>query len=139
MAKDGLRALSVASVAVAGWLFWTAPAQAADNEGGKMYYTRYCATCHGADGKGNGPLSQQLKKPASDLTTLAKKNGGKFPYNEVLGIIDGEQPFPAHGSSEMPAWGETFQADVGGDVMEQAAVRGRLMLLTDYLRSIQQK
>jgi mono/diheme cytochrome c family protein len=117
----------------------TAWAESPQVRAGKVYYMRYCATCHGADGTGGGPMSSQLKKPAPNLTALSKDNGGKFPYNHVLGIIDGEIPYPAHGSSEMPAWGETFQSDVGGDVMQQAAIRGRLMLLTDYLRSIQVK
>jgi mono/diheme cytochrome c family protein len=144
MAKDGLRALSVVSVALLGWISWSTPAlgiseHTATVDAGKTYYHRYCATCHGANGKGDGPLSSQLKKPAPDLTTLSKNNGGKFPYIDVLNVIDGDTPYPAHGSSEMPAWGETFQSDVPGDVMQQAAVRGRLMLLTDYLRSIQQK
>jgi len=145
MAKDGLSVLRVASVALAGALLWATAVQAQKDKGpGQMYYTKYCATCHGKDGKGNGPLSQQLKKPAPDLTTLSKKNGGKFPYIEVLGILDGEVPFPAHGSAEMPAWGETFQSDIGtgdfgGDAGSQAASRGRLMLITDYLKSIQQK
>ena len=145
MTKDKLRVLRVVSVVLAGAAFWVGPvlAQGA-SAGGQMYYTRYCATCHGKDGKGNGPLSMQLKKPAPDLTLLAKQHDGKFPYIEVLGILDGEIPFPAHGSSEMPAWGETFQADIGtggggGDPDAQAMVRGRLMLITDYLKSIQQK
>jgi mono/diheme cytochrome c family protein len=145
MAKDGLCVLGVAALVLAGALLSAAPVQGARasySSAGQMYYMRYCATCHGKEGKGNGPLSTQLKKPASDLTTLSKTHGGKFPYNEVLGILDGEEPFPAHGSAEMPAWGDTFQADVGtggGDAAAEAAVRGRLMLITDYLRSIQQK
>jgi mono/diheme cytochrome c family protein len=144
MANDRLRVLIVASVVLAGWGSWSRPALAADAhvvtiDAGKVYYKQYCATCHGINGKGDGPLSSQLKKPAPDLTTLAEKNGGKFPYLQVLDIIDGDQPYPAHGSSEMPAWGATFQSDVPGDAMAAAAARGRLMLLTDYLRSIQVK
>jgi mono/diheme cytochrome c family protein len=100
---------------------------------------RYCATCHGATATGDGPLGKALKNGPPNLTLLAKKNGGKFPYMEVLDIIDGTNPVPSHGGKEMPAWGETFQSDVGGDTMQQAAVRGRLMLLTDYIRSIQER
>jgi mono/diheme cytochrome c family protein len=143
MAKDRLCGLRVASVVLVGALLWVTPAGGAQQspmvQAGQKYYMQYCATCHGKEAKGNGPLSVSLKKPAPDLTTLSKTHGGRFPYNEVLDIIDGETPYPAHGSSEMPAWGETFQSDVGGDVMQQAAIRGRLMLLTDYLKSIQQK
>lgn len=58
---------------------------------------------------------------------------------EVLDILDGATPYPAHGNSEMPAWGETFQSDVpgSGSAAGQAEVRGRLMLVTDYVRTIQ--
>lgn len=139
MAKDGFRALRVALAVLVGVVLWVAPgrAQNAMVSTGKTYYIRYCGTCHGKTGKGDGPLSKQMKKPAPDLTTLSKHNGGKFPYDHVLGIIDGDVDFPAHGSSEMPAWGETFQSDVPGE--GQAQVRGRLMLVVDYLKSIQQK
>jgi mono/diheme cytochrome c family protein len=101
---------------------------------------KYCATCHGREAKGDGPLGATLKTKPPDLTLLAKQHGGTFPYLDVLDILDGARPYPSHGSAEMPAWGQTFQSDepgASGSTMEQAAVRGRLMLLTDYLRSIQ--
>ena len=142
MVKRVVRMWSVGSVALAGLLLWGAPVSAANataGEAGKMYYRQYCATCHGMTGKGDGPLAAALKAKTPDLTQLAKKNAGKFPYLEVLDTIDGTKAIPSHGSKEMPAWGETFQADVGDGAMEQAAVRGRLMLLTDYLRSLQEK
>jgi mono/diheme cytochrome c family protein len=140
MVKRRVRLWGVESVALAGLLLWGMPVQAATPaEAGKMYYRQYCATCHGMSGKGDGPMASALKAKVPDLTQLAKKSGGKFPYMEVLDIIDGTSPLPSHGSKEMPAWGETFQSDIGADGMMQAAVRGRLMLLTDYLRSIQEK
>jgi mono/diheme cytochrome c family protein len=142
MVKRVVRVWRAGSVALAGLLLSGAVASAAYGtpaEAGKMYYRQYCATCHGMTAKGDGPLSATLKTKATDLTQLAKKNGGKFPYMDVLDTIDGAKILASHGSKEMPAWGETFQSDVSGDPMEQAAVRGRLMLLTDYLRSIQEK
>ncbi len=128
---------------IIGGLLCTAPAWAANPqavEAGRRLFVKYCATCHGREAKGDGPLAPTLKTKPPDLTALAKQHGGKFPYLEVLDILDGGMPYPAHGNSEMPAWGQTFQSDEpgrSGTVMEQAAVRGRLMLLTDYLRSIQ--
>jgi mono/diheme cytochrome c family protein len=142
MLKESVRMWSVGSGALAGLLLWGASAWAANMtpaEAGKMYYQQYCATCHGITGKGDGPMATALKAKSPDLTQLAKKNGGRFPYMDVLDTIDGSKPIASHGSKEMPAWGETFQADVGQDTMMQAASRGRLMLLTDYLRSIQEK
>ena len=135
--------LGTARVAAVAMLLCTAPAWAANRqalEAGKRLYIRYCATCHGRDGKGKGPLTGTLNTKPPDLTQLAKKQGGTFPYMEVLDILDCSVPYPAHGNSELPAWGETFQSDdpgSSGGTMEQAAVRGRLMLITDYLRSIQ--
>jgi mono/diheme cytochrome c family protein len=137
-----VRVWSAGALAFTGVLFWGVPARAASTtpaEAGKMYYKQYCATCHGANGKGDGPMSVALKTKATDLTLLAKKNGGKFPYMDVLDTIDGEKTIASHGSREMPAWGQTFQADIGDDPGTQALVRGRLMLLTDYIRSIQEK
>ena len=140
MVKDGVRVWSVGSVALTGLLLCGVPVHAATPaEAGKAYYRQYCASCHGTSGKGDGPMATALKAKTPDLTQLAKKNGGKFPYMDVLDVVDGNNPMPSHGGKEMPAWGETFQADVGGDTMQQAAVRGRLMLLTDYIRSIQEK
>ena len=134
--------LRVCCLLVGVWLC-TAPAWAVNQqavEAGKTLYIKYCATCHGRDAKGSGPLAATLKTKPTDLTGLAKSHGGTFPYLEVLDILDGSTPYPAHGNAEMPAWGQTFQSEepgASGTVMEQAAVRGRLMLLTDYLRTIQ--
>jgi mono/diheme cytochrome c family protein len=135
--------LRTACVAAVSLLLSTAPAWAVNRQAldaGKQLYNKYCATCHGHDAKGKGPLTGSLNTAPPDLTLLAKKQGGKFPYMDVLDILDGAVPYPAHGNSELPAWGDTFQSDDPGSTggtMEQAAVRGRLMLITDYLRSIQ--
>jgi len=142
MVTERFGTLSVVWVAAAACILVGRPAQAVKDStisAGKSFYTQYCAKCHGPAGKGDGPAGKDMKPPPSDLTQLSKKNGGKFPYMDVLDILDGETPSPAHGSTEMPAWGQTFQSDVGVESGAQAAVRGKLMLITDYLRSIQQK
>ena len=48
-------------------------------ESGQQMYKDYCAACHGPTGKGDGPAVEFLKAPPSDLTTMAKRNNGKFP------------------------------------------------------------
>jgi mono/diheme cytochrome c family protein len=68
---------------------------------GKAEYQSSCAPCHGKDGKGNGPVSAQLKVLPPDLTVLAKKNNGVFPFNSVYEIIDGRKAVIAHGSRDM--------------------------------------
>lgn len=132
----------IGCVALASLLLSTAPAWATSQQAtaaGKAMYVKYCASCHGPGGKGDGPLAAALKSKPSDLTLLGKKAGGSFPYMTVLDILDGTAPLAAHGPSDMPVWGETFQATgpESGSVMEQARVRGQVMLLADYLRTLQ--
>ena len=77
---------------------------------GKDLYREYCAVCHGTTGKGDGPAASALKVPPSDLTQISKKNGGKFPELQVQHIINGEADEPvAHGSKDMPVWGNLFR------------------------------
>lgn len=75
---------------------------------GKEWFRAYCASCHGDDAKGNGPVARELKEPPPDLTTLAKRNNGKFPEDYVKRVLAHGVPAPAHGSSEMPIWGPLF-------------------------------
>lgn len=108
---------------------------------GKGSYTRYCAVCHGPDGKGDGPFVPMLTKKPGDLTQLAKKNNGTFPALQVANIIDGRQEMSAHGTLDMPIWGESF-AEAGkaaGSHVGQTAARERIQLLITYLNSIQEK
>ena len=77
---------------------------------GGVIYKQNCAACHGADAKGNGPVKKVLRKPAPDLTTLAKRRGGKFPYAYVIGVLCVFAPgIPSHGSGDMPMWGPLFE------------------------------
>ena len=103
---------------------------------GKDMYTAYCASCHGADGKGNGPAASALKAAPSDLTAIQKANGGKFPADHVFEVINGRASTPAHGSADMPVWGPIFRRLSGS---HDAEVQQRVNNLTDYIRSMQQK
>lgn len=102
---------------------------------GKVLYQLYCATCHGADAKGNGPLALALKAPPTDLTTLAKRHDGKFPTEYVTQMLRFGGNSRTHGSADMPAWGPIFQYF---DKSSQAAARKRIENLCNYLASIQQ-
>jgi len=104
--------------------------------GGPELYAEYCAVCHGKDAKGNGPMAKQLKSKVPDLTTMAKRNGGKFPIERVQAIIAGtEWSESAHGTREMPIWGPVFsqiewEKDLG---------KVRINNLARYLQSLQVK
>ena len=103
---------------------------------GKEMYQAYCAACHGADGKGDGPASAALKSRPLDLTGLAKGNAGKFPELRVFGAINGDLGVAAHGSKDMPAWGSVFRRM---DSADAAGVKLRIRNLTKYIESLQVK
>ena len=104
--------------------------------GADMYRT-WCASCHGTEGKGNGPAAAALKQAPTDLTMLSKKNGGKFPAGRVRAFIEGkdEATVAAHGSREMPIWGDVFRRIAD----DQGAVTYRVVTLSSYLESLQAK
>ena len=103
---------------------------------GKQLYASYCGLCHGADAKGGGPFSPQLKVWPPDLTQLAKKNGGTFPSLHIAEIIGGEFDKPSHGSREMPVWGPVFRSMAHG---RKDSAQRRIDSLVKYLESLQQK
>lgn len=103
---------------------------------GKAMFKQYCAACHGSDAKGRGPAAASLNTRPSDLTTLAKRHDGNFPYEYVASVLRFGPGFSAHGSSDMPVWGPIFQYL---DNYDESAVRQRIKNLCDYLESLQQE
>ena len=103
---------------------------------GSGLFATYCVVCHGADGKGTGPLADSLKRRPSDLTLLAKSNGGTYPRDQVAKIIDGREGVKGHGGGDMPVWGDAFErsADAGPQ-----AVKDRIDALVEYLAGMQAK
>jgi len=113
-----------------------APIRYTSPTSGKDMFVNYCAVCHGKDAKGDGPAASALKTAPADLTTLTKRNGGKFPSAHVSSTILGDRDLPAHGSREMPIWGPPLRSlDAHGDLV----VRQRIVSLTEYLKSLQEK
>jgi len=112
------------------------PVKATSPASGKEMYTSYCAVCHGTDGKGGGPAASALKTAPTDLTTLSKNNGGKYPALKVTSSIRGESNLPAHGTKEMPVWGSLFWGMSHG---HQGEVQQRVANLTEYIESLQAK
>jgi mono/diheme cytochrome c family protein len=149
MITSCLKWLMIASLTA----FLAAAAQAEDFDVGKAEFESSCASCHGADAGGKGPVSDQLKIPPPDLTTLARNNNGVFPTNAVYETIYGLKTIPAHGTREMPIWGERFNpiiklphiVDRSYDVLDlsrelrEVVVRTRILSVVDYLNRIQQK
>lgn len=103
---------------------------------GKEMYAQYCAPCHGADGKGNGPAASAMKAPPTDLTQLAKKHDGKYPANTVSGVLKFGSGPGVHGSKDMPVWGPLFQSL---DKFHDTVVQQRISNLVTYIETLQAK
>lgn len=128
-------------------------AQAEDIDIGKSEFQSSCASCHGTDARGKGPVSGQLKVAPPDLTMLAKNNNGVFPTNAVYETINGSKTVPTHGTREMPIWGERFNPIInlphavdpyywrmaGPERSPEVVVRTRILSVIDYLNRVQQK
>jgi mono/diheme cytochrome c family protein len=104
---------------------------------GAETFARYCATCHGAGGEGDGPTALALKTPPADLTRIAARREGQFPDSEIALFVDGRFAPAAHGSREMPVWGERFGANIPEAQLSEEIVRGQIAVLVEYLKSIQ--
>jgi mono/diheme cytochrome c family protein len=103
---------------------------------GRELYENYCIACHGADGNG-GVISPYLAPQPPDLRRIAARRGGVFPHAAIEAWIDGRDPIASHGTREMPVWGSAFREEVELDRHSETRVRGRILLLVDYLSSIQ--
>lgn len=104
---------------------------------GRDLFEFYCAPCHGRDGKGSGPVVPALRTRPSDLTTIARRNGGTFPKARVESFVTGvaDRLTPAHGSKEMPVWGPVFR----GLDPRDTANKVRISNIVSYIETIQSK
>ena len=119
---------SLAGMAVAAGALGCATAQIREPAGSALF-ARYCASCHGRFGEGDGPVAAVMSIP--NLRTLRTRSGGEFPREAVMRYIDGRDPPAAHGERLMPVWGDTFAA--GGD----AAASARIAAITDFVAELQ--
>jgi Cytochrome C oxidase, cbb3-type, subunit III len=107
----------------------------------KQDYDQNCASCHGPKGKGNGTAPAVMPlTPMPDITQLAKENGGTFPFDTVVDVIDGRKAIPSHSRIEMSFWGVTMQTP-GAEFTPQsdAAVKKRIEALARYIETLQEK
>jgi mono/diheme cytochrome c family protein len=128
--------LAVACVLATAWVAVPryALAKTPDVERGRKLFNQHCASCHGTDAKGHGPVAPSLKVSPTDLTAI-QKEGQPFPFGAVQIAIDGEKTersITAHGTDKMPVWGTIFRRTRGELVKE-----GDIYALTKYIESIQ--
>ncbi len=142
-----MRRLQIGAVALGAALISVPiPSHAQTVDIGKQEYTNSCAVCHGANGKGAGPLADFLNKKVPDLTKLAKNNSGLFSFDRVYWVIDGRQTIAAHGPRDMPVWGDRYKSEAANRSFEfidpkqlESFVRGRIIALIGYIYSLQAK
>lgn len=140
-----MKSNTISQAVIASILSVTATAWAQTSAGlGRADYKDNCASCHGVSAKGDGPVHSFLVKPPSDLTTVARRNGGKFPQELMWEVIDGRWSGESgpHGSREMPVWGNEFKARAmtqTGDSPRTAewSARNRIVSLLMYLETVQ--
>ena len=104
-------------------------------ENGRGLFAAYCASCHGVSGRGNGPAAEELRNRPADLTQFAKHNGGIFNGARIHSIVDG-RAVKAHGTMEMPVWGDAFKWREG---LPEDAIKARIEALVRYLETIQER
>ncbi|HET9063322.1 MAG TPA: c-type cytochrome [Candidatus Binatia bacterium] len=130
-------AIGIAVAACVPALASGAPVASAVQQAGRDYYVEACASCHGMDGRGAGPVALSLATQPPDLTTMAARRGGEYPYDELASYIDGRKAVVAHGSREMPVWGERFADEFPADPQRERIIHGKVLMLLVYLESIQ--
>ncbi|HXQ20736.1 MAG TPA: c-type cytochrome [Candidatus Acidoferrales bacterium] len=130
----------LSAVVGAVWMFGAATAAAVPvpAQEGRTLYVEACASCHGIDLAGNGPVAAALTVPPPDLTRLAQRNQGKFPRELVIEVVTAERTVAAHGTREMPVWSQRFDPTGSGATAAAAIyIRRRVELITTYIESLQ--
>jgi mono/diheme cytochrome c family protein len=112
--------------------------QAFDQYAGVETFMRFCASCHGEAGRGDGPVAPAIPIAVPDLTQLQRRAGGEFPADTLREIIDGREPVAVHGPRYMPVWGYEFWVEEGADAEAHDRTEIIVRNLVDYIRSIQE-
>jgi len=105
---------------------------------GKRYFVKYCASCHGINGDGHGPVAAELSKPPTNLRLLGEKYGMPLPAARLASLVDGRSAVRAHGSREMPVWGEKLY-QLGEGERGDTGVSEAIGKIVAYLNTIQDR
>ncbi len=127
----------LASAALLAALPLAAPAEDLSSYTAPQLFQRFCASCHGRDGKGDGPVAPFFKLAPPDLPGLSKRSGGNFPTERVQRIIDGREVVSPHGARQMPVWGLELAMAAGDTSQGRQQAEKSIALLVDYLKTIQ--
>lgn len=94
----------------------------ADPPAGEVLFRRYCASCHGVTGRGDGPAAAALSPRPTDLTRITSSDA------DLMRQIDGRRTVRAHGTADMPVWGEVFERE-----LSEEPFKGRTSLLKSHI------
>jgi mono/diheme cytochrome c family protein len=121
-------------------LLFARPALSAgpDVADGHRYFVRYCASCHGTDGLGDGPVAKSLATPPANLRKLGDKYGMPLPTHRIAELIDGRDTARAHGSHEMPVWGAKLY-ELGHGEKGETGIGEVIGKIIAYLNTIQDR
>ena len=100
-------------------------------------FQRLCASCHGDDGRGDGPAAAALQTTPPDLTQIANTNDGRFSRRDLAEWIEGRMTPAAHGTREMPIWGEQLLEEYALFPEAEDMVGARIDTLITYLETLQ--
>jgi mono/diheme cytochrome c family protein len=116
------------------------PALSANDEvaEGHRYFIQYCASCHGQDGLGDGPVAKSLLRQPANLRTLGDKYGMPLPAHRIAELIDGRDTIRAHGTRDMPVWGERLY-EVGQGQKGETGIGDVIAKIIAYLGTIQDR
>lgn len=135
--RHGVRAAACAVALFAGARAFAFDAVTLNDYSGEELFGRFCASCHGEQAHGDGPVARSLNTVVPDLTLISARYG-EFPSMLIRDTIDGRGvDIRAHGTRAMPVWGYEFWVEEGADVTAQTAVREAINRLVSYLRSLQ--
>ena len=137
MKSRRFRAVWVSAALLCGSSSWASAGESPEVAAGRDLFEQHCELCHGAEGRGDGPLSEELRVAPADLTKISARRGGTFPEVEVREMIDGRRSVRAHGKSDMPIWGRAFGGGPAAGAAKEAEVKKKLDQLVAFLRSIQ--
>lgn len=100
-------------------------------------YRAACAPCHGADGRGAGPRAATLQPAPTDLTLLAARHGGVFPFDDTVAVITSERAIDAHGTRAMPVWNIRLGGGNAASAVASIAAQRRVEMLARYVATLQ--
>ncbi len=141
MTTTGRRLTCGAATALAAFMLLAVPSAGRADETTDVscaVYRQYCGACHGPRGKGDGVAASFFRTRPTDLTQLARGNHGEFPFAHTMRVIDGRETSRAHGDPDMPVWGEVFRDQSSWSLQHRTDVQGKLMMITECIRSLQE-